>query len=189
MDNKLRIINFLGKIKEQFTMHELSKLLKIPYATFYRTIQTMPDILTKKKAGKANLIQLNKRNPILKHFLIISSNEEKDEYLKKQPLIRKITDELPIGQYTVILFGSYAKCTHTPKSDIDLLVINKKGERKPDFSRYEILFKITINPIYVTKKEFITMLKEEEENVAKQALKNNIILYNLEMFWNLAYEL
>lgn len=188
MDNKLRIINFLGKNAETaFTMHELSQQTKIPYATFYRTNKTMTDLITTTRAGKATLVQLNQQNPLTKHYLIISSKEEKDDYAKKQPIIKKISDEIPSGKYSVVLFGSYAKGTQTTKSDIDILVINEKGERKPDFSRYETIFRIKINPIYVTPKEFSAMLKETEENVGKQALKNHIILYNSELFWNLVY--
>jgi hypothetical protein len=58
MDNKLKIVNFLGKNAEKaFTMHELSKLTKIPYATFYRTISKMSDLIMKTKAGKATRLQ------------------------------------------------------------------------------------------------------------------------------------
>lgn len=188
MDKKLKIINYLGKNAETaFTMHELSKQTKIPYATFYRTVKTLSDLIIKTKAGKATLVKLNKQNALTKHYLIIASKEEKDEYLKKQPLIKKMTEELSTGDYALLLFGSYAKGAQTAKSDIDLLVINKKGEREPDFSRYETLFKIRINPIYVTREEFIAMLKDTEENVGKQALKNHIILYNPELFWNVIY--
>ena len=186
MDNKLKVINYLGKNRDEtFTMHELSKLTKVPYATFYRTIKTMADLIFKTKAGKATLVQLNKQNPLTKHYLIISSKEEKDEYFKKQPLLKKITEELPSGDYTLLLFGSYAKGTQTAKSDIDFLVINRKGEREPDFSRYETLFRIRVNPIYITREEFVAMLKEPDENVGKQALKNHVLLYNPEKFWSL----
>ena len=188
MDNRLKIINYLGKNAGQaFTMHELSKLTTIPYATFYRTMKILTDLITQTKAGKATMIQLNMQNPLTKHYLIISSKEEKDEYINKQPLLKKISKELPSGNYALILFGSYAKSTQTTKSDIDLIVINKKGAREPDFSRYETLFNIRINPIYVTREEFIAMIKDTEENVGKQALKNHIVLYNPELFWNLIY--
>ena|SRR3989344_6221083 len=188
MDNKLKVINYLGKnAGRAFTMYELSKLTKIPYATFYRTMKTMSDLAIQTKAGKATLVQLNRQNPLTKHYIIISSKEEKDEYLKKQPLIKKIADELPPGDYALIMFGSYAKGMQTTKSDVDLLVINKKGEREPDFSRYETLFRIRINPIYVTREEFIAMIKDTEENVGKQALKNHIVLYNPELFWSIIY--
>ena len=44
MDNKYKIINQLGKnYKKKYTMHELSKELSIPYASFYRTIESMKD--------------------------------------------------------------------------------------------------------------------------------------------------
>ena len=188
MDNKLKVINYLGKNTDQaFTMHELSKLAKIPYATFHRTIKKLADLIVRTKAGKATLIQINKQNQIVKHYLIISSKEEKDEYLKKQSILKKITEELPAGEYSLILFGSYSKNTQTAKSDIDLLIINKTGEREPDFSRYETLFRIRINPIYVTRKEFTAMLKDREENIGTQALRNHILLHDPELFWNLVY--
>ena len=84
---------------------------------------------------------------------------------------------------TVLLFGSYAKGTQREASDIDLMVINKKGEKSVSFSKYEILFKKKINPMFITASEFRKMLKEPDETVGKQALKDHIILNNPEGFW------
>ena len=84
-----------------------------------------------------------------------------------------------------MLFGSYAKGHPRDDSDIDLLVINKIGDRSINFSKYELLFKKKINPIFITKSEFVKMLKDSEENVGKQALKDHIILNNPESFWRL----
>lgn len=183
MDNKLKIINFLGKNGTQlYTMHELSKLLKIPYATFYRVIQNMTQLLIIKTIGKAKTLQLNKNNSIIKAYLTISSDEEKKEFLLIQPIINKIQQELNTNNI-ILLFGSYAKKKETEKSDIDLLIINKDGSKNISFSKYELLFKKKINPIFITKKEFELMLKDQEENVGKQALKNHIILSNPEKFW------
>jgi len=61
--------------------------------------------------------------------------------------------------------------------------INKEGNKSISFSKYELLFKKRINPIFVTKKEFELMLKDKEENIGKQVLKNHIILINPEEFW------
>ncbi len=188
MDNKLKIINYLGKNLEQcFTMHELSILLKIPYATFYRTIQTMKDVLIIKTVGKSKTLLLSTKNPILKSHLIISSDEEKKEFLQKQPILKKIYDELNMIDI-VLLFGSYAKKKETEKSDIDLLIVNKDGNKSISFSKYEVLFKKKFNPIFITKNEFRQMLKDEEENVGKQALKNHIILNNAEEFWRIVLD-
>ena len=183
MDNKLKIINYLGKhLGQAFTMNELSKQTKIPYATFYRTIQEMKDLAKLQAVGKSKTVALNTESPAIKAYLTISSEEEKKEFLKKQPIISKIASELDT-QDIMLLFGSYAKGTQREASDIDIMVINKKGEKSVSFSKYEVLFKKKINPIFVTGSEFRKMLKEPKENVGKQALKDHIILNNPESFW------
>lgn len=183
MDNQLKIINHLGKnLKKSFTMHELSKLVKIPYATFYRTVKKMTDLIITETVGHSKTVKINRENPNLKSYLTISSDQENKEYLKNQPIIRKIAAEIR-NKDIILLFGSYAKGTETKSSDIDMLIINKDGKRSVSFSKYELLFKKKINPIFMTLKEFKLMLKDKEENVGKQALKNHIILNNPESFW------
>lgn len=183
MDNLLKIVNYLGKNNnESFTMHELSKVTKVPYATFYRTIQKMKDLVRIQTIGHSKTISLNIDNSVIKSYLIIGSDEEKKEFLKKQPIIRKIVSELETDD-VVVLFGSYAKGAEKESSDIDLLIINKKGDKGISFSKYELLFKKKINPIFVTKSEFTNMLHDKIENVGKQTLKGHIILQNPERFW------
>jgi predicted nucleotidyltransferase len=185
MDNKLKIISCLGKnYPKEYTMNELSKALKVPYATFYRTIQEMNGLLNVKNIGKSKVLGLNLSHPTLRSYLAVAANDEKDEFLKKQPIIKKIISELNTDEI-VVLFGSYAKAIQTDKSDIDLLIINKKGEKSLSFSKYELLFKKKINPLFVTNAEFIKMLKEKEENLGKQVLKGHIVLNNPESFWKL----
>ena len=184
MDNKLKILNYLGKNKKKFTMHELSGILKIPYESFHRTIKSMPDLIIKEKAGKATLIEIKTSNPITKSYLTISSEEERKEFLKANPIINKIAKEIQ-AKDTILVFGSYAKRQHTEKSDIDLMIVSKDGSKTISFSKYETLFKKKINPMFVTEHEFKQMLKEKEENVGKQALQNHIILNNPERFWEL----
>ncbi len=185
MDNKLKIINYLGKHPQQhFTLHELSKLLDIPYASFYRTVQGMNDVLDIEVVGKSKTVDLNINNPVVKAHLTVSSDEERKEFLQKQPIIKKIAGELDTKDI-VILFGSYAKRKEMEKSDIDLLIINKEGKKSLSFSKYEVIFKKKINPLFVTAKEFKKMLQDKEENVGKQALQDHIILNNPEWFWGL----
>ena len=187
MDNNYKIINYLGKNQNRgYTMHELSKRLDIPYASFYRTIESMEDLVTIEKVGKSKVITLNKQNPVIKSHLIVSSDEERKDYLQEYPIIKKIHQELDTKD-TVVLFGSYAKKTQTEKSDIDLMIINKDGKKSISFSKYETLFRIKINPIFITKKEFKLMLKDKEENVGKQALYSHIILNNPEGFWECVF--
>ena len=187
MDNKQKLIVFLGKnLTGSYTMHQLSLLLKIPYATFYRMLKEMHSLLIIQQVGKAKTIQLNYAHPLIKSYLAISSDEEKKEFLQNQSIIKKIVSELNTKDI-IILFGSYAKKTQHEKSDIDILIINKDGTKTISFSKYELLFKKKINPIFITKKEFELMLKDKEENVGKQALKNHLILNNPEEFWGCVF--
>ncbi len=183
MNNELKIINYLGRnIGRGYTMHELSKLTGIPYASFYRAIERVKDLLVIERVGRAKTVRLNASNPIIGAHLAISSDEEKKAYIKGQPMIKKIASELRTNDI-VILFGSYAKGTQTDKSDIDVLVVNKDGKKSLSLSKYELLFRKKINPIFITESEFKEMLKSEEENVGKQALKSHIILNSPGRFW------
>lgn len=186
MDNKLRIIGFLGRHKgESFTMLETSKLLGIPYATFHRTLGGMADLVMKNKKGNTTLIEVKARNPIVTPYMALSSYEEKKEAVRKQALLKEI-DQIETSSI-VVVFGSYAKGKQRKDSDLDLLVINKRGEKDMSFSKLELIYRKKINPIYVSESEFKDMLGDEEENVGKQALKHNIVLKGHERFWELVY--
>ena len=188
MDNYLKILLFLAKNREQkFTMHEISNLTKIPYATFFRTVQRMKNLIDFTKIGKATVIDLKENNLALNSHLSVASFQETEDYLEKNPIFKKISSELQKGIYSVLLFGSFAKGMQNSKSDIDLLIINKNGEKNLNFSKYETIFSKEINPIFVSEKEFKIMLSEKEENLGKQALKANVILHNPDYFWRLVF--
>jgi len=187
MDNWLKIVNFLGKnINRSFTIRALSLNSGVAYATTYRLIKRFSKYSTHliKTVGRAETISLDPNSKTLINFLAISSQNEKLDYLLKKPLIKSINNKI-FDKDIVLLFGSYAKNKETEKSDIDLLIINKKGEKTISFKKEELLFNKKINPIFVSSKEFKEMLKDEEENVGKQALKNHIILRGFNKFWEL----
>ncbi|MDD3175827.1 MAG: nucleotidyltransferase domain-containing protein [Candidatus Nanoarchaeia archaeon] len=186
MDNKLKIINYLGKNKQSFTMNELSKILNIPYATFYREINKMKNLLKINVIGNSKIISLD-NEPILKSYLAISSEEEKIIFLKNQPLINLISKELNTND-VIILFGSYAKNKQTNNSDIDLIILNKDGKKSISLNKLETLLNKEINPMFFSYNEFKLMIDNNEENVGKQALKSHIILNNPQKFWEVIFE-
>lgn len=183
MDNKHKILLYLGK--NPFgnpTMHSLSEKLSIPYASFYRTLKSMKDLLVIQEVGKAKVVGIDWSKEIVAAYLATASYEEKKDFLRQSPLIKMISQDLTTKDI-VLLFGSYAKKAETERSDIDLLIINRKGNRSVSFSKFELLFRKEINPIFVTFKEFKLMLLDEEENVGKQALYHHILLNNPIDFW------
>ncbi|MEK6974358.1 MAG: nucleotidyltransferase domain-containing protein [Nanoarchaeota archaeon] len=188
MDNRNSLLVFLAKnMDKSLSLNQISKFSGIPYATLYRLHNENKSLLDKKIIGKTIIISL-KKIEIVKNYLIVASYEEMNEFLAKNPLFKKISEDLSGGDYSLVLFGSYAEEKHTKASDIDLLIINKDGSKNINFSKYETLFKIEINPIFVSFIEFEAMLKDKEENVGKQVLKKHIILYNQELFWNWVFK-
>lgn len=178
----------MGKnMHKSYTMHELSSILKIPYASFYRAVQNMRDLLIVKRIGQAKSISLDISQITMQSYLTIASDEEKKQFVKKRSLFRAIQNDLDVND-VILLFGSYAKGEESNHSDIDIMIINKQGKKTVTFSKYEVLYKKEINPIYFNEREFKAMLKDSKENVGKQALKGHVVLNNPKRFWELVLD-
>lgn len=187
MNNEFKIINFLGKNHDKrFTMHNLSNKTKIPYATLYRTIKKSYFLLDIEEIGKSKLVSLKKQDSLIS-FLTVSSELEKNIYLKNQPLMRRIAKKIEKEKAIVILFGSYASNNYNKNSDIDILIISRRLKKKISFLEEEFLFKKKINEIFLTKSEFIRAHRQSSENLVKQVIKNHVLLTNPEEFWRLVF--
>ncbi|NQV09252.1 nucleotidyltransferase domain-containing protein [Candidatus Woesearchaeota archaeon] len=188
MDNLLKLIQTLGKnLNNEIPLRQLSKESKTPYTTTYRLIKNNKDIFIVNKKGNIKLCSLNLKDNITKNYLILAERKEAESFIKKQPQFKVLKEELPEGAYSLILFGSRAEEKNREKSDIDLCVINKDGKKNINFSKFELLFKVEINSIYLSRKEFKSMLTEKEQNLAKEIIKKHIIFYGEEYFWNLIW--
>lgn len=189
MDNLLKLIQTLGKnLNNQIPIRQLSKESKVPYTTAHRLIKNNKGIFIIDQKGNIKLISLNLKDNIIKNYLILAERKEAESFLNKNPKFKVLKTELPKEDYSLILFGSRAEGKQREKSDIDLCVVNKDGKKNIKFSKFELLFKVEINPIYLKEKEFKQMLKEEEQNLAKEIIKKHIILYGEEYFWNLTWK-
>ena len=189
MDKLLKLVWTLGKnLNNELPIRQLANESKVPYATAYRTIEQNKQLFVIVRKGNIKLCSLNLEDPITKNYLILAERQQAESFLKKNPKLNIFKKELPKGNYTFILFGSRAEEQQRKKSDIDLCVINKDGSKNIKLSKYEILFKLEINPIYLSRKEFAIMLKEKEHNLAHEILKKHIILYGEEYFWNIIFK-
>ena len=188
MDNLLKLIQILGKnLNNEITIRQLSKESKVPYTTTHRLVKNNKGIFIINQKGNIKLVSLNVKDNITKNYLILAERKEAEFFIKKQPSFKVLKEELPKGEYSLILFGSRAEGTSRVKSDIDLCIINKDGKKNIKFSKFELLFKLDINPIYLKDSEFKQML-EEEHNLAKEIIKKHVILYGEEYFWNLIWK-
>ncbi len=189
MDNLLELVHTLGKnIHNEITLRQLSKDAKVPYTTTHRLIGSNKELFAINQKGNIKLCSLNLQDTITKNYLILSERKEAEKFMKRQPQFKVLREDLPKGDYSLVLFGSRAEGKNREKSDIDLCIINKKGEKNIRFSKFELLFRLQINPIYLSANEFRQMLREKEQNLAKEIIKKHIILYGEEYFWGLAWK-
>ncbi len=189
------LIELISNKDQALTIREISLQLGIPYMTLSRLIKKLSkqELIKVEKKGNNYLCKINLKYPLLKHHLIIASDEIAQDYLIQQPIISIVCKT--IIQYspkttTALLFGSYAKNKQEKYSDIDLAFIsqNKKSfpKLKKELSHLEKLYDKEINVLVFTPNQFKEMLSSTEENVGKQIFKNHIILYNPEQFWEVA---
>jgi len=188
---------FALNINKVRTIRQISLKTKIPYMTLNRIIKKLEkqNLIITKKVGKSVVCSLNKDNRITKQHLILASESFKDHFIEKRLLIKKINQiikENKSKEISAILFGSYAAGKEQKHSDIDIAFISESKEiiKKilDEFRTIEQIHDIEVNTMIFTKKQFKDMLKSKEENVGKQILKNHVILYNPEFFWNIIYE-
>ena len=178
MDNSNLILHRLASNPdEEYTLHELSQKLGIPYTTFLREIKRIESAVRIRKKGRSKLISI-RYNELARAYATIASYTKTQQAFQNYPVLAKIAEETT---GIALVFGSYAKGTQTKDSDIDILVVGESNTRR--FSKQQLLFKKQINPITITHEEFAAMLRADEENVVKQALRDHIILSGHEAFW------
>lgn len=189
MDSLLSLIWILGKnLPDSLTIRQLAKDASVPYATAHRTIEKHKSLFKIIKQGNIKLCSLNTEDRITKSYLILAERQQTEFFLKKNPELSILRKELPDGDYACVLFGSRAESRQRKKSDVDICIINKDGSKNVKFSKYELLFKVEINPIYLSKKEFKQMFNEKEHNLVHEIIKKHIVLFNEEYFWNGVFE-
>jgi len=186
MDNLLNLIYVLGKnMGNSLTLRQLSVEAGVPYTTANRVVKQNKGIFTLEKKGSSILCSLNINDRITLSYLSLAERKKADDFCQKNKEISVIRTDLPKGDYAAILFGSHAGGKNRKKSDIDIMVINKDGSKSISFSKHEMLFKLEINPIFMSSDEFRQMLEEKEHNLADEIIKNHIILCGEEYFWRM----
>lgn len=89
--------------------------------------------------------------------------------------------------FVLAVFGSYAKAAQKKGSDFDIAVIVEKDTKEiaPFIETVKRRELINIDYHIFTVKDFLEMLKQEQENIGKQIYKNSIIFYGFNQYLSL----
>ncbi len=184
---QLPILNKL-RIKSPQTFRELKESLKTNSNSFLqKTILEFEKekIISIEQIGNQKLYKINLTNNCINYISLISYQ------LYSLPLktIENISNELnkEISFYSLIVFGSYAKNKQTKSSDLDMAIIVKNKSSSIETILESIKRKEIINIDFhiITELELKKMIKNDEENLGKEILKNNLPIINLQIFYNI----
>lgn len=167
----------------------MKKINSNSYQRVYEAIQELikKRILCSEKVGHTNLIKLNFSREA---FVIFAFLDEQEGY--KIPNYSKIIEMKEISDYIVLVTGSYARGNANKKSDLDLVVIIPDKENVVAMQKLVeniiMLFVPEIHLYVFTKKDFIEMLKDKNNNYGREIVKNKIILKNAVKYYELLRE-
>ncbi len=184
-----RILELLfDDLTRRYSMLEISKTLKIPYPQAYRNIKSLveKELVTSVQEGKSVFISVSIAQ-VKKEYLMAELMRRDNIFkkYKKLKLIMQDLERIPKLQFICILFGSYAKGTAKPDSDIDILFIIPK---EYDYGMFEKNVKnamLTANiDVNIAFDESLHEMwsNPKKLNVANELLNGHIVLKGAEAF-------
>ena len=194
---------FYNDIAKTFTINELAKKTGVSYSYVYGQIGDLQKegVIIVSQQSNRKYCKPNYNNPEVKTAFVKISNEIARDFLKKRDtiffVVEKLLAELPkktgFNLLSIVLFGSLVKGMESKKSDMDLFVLVPLKEKYDEPVETECValskgFGIEINPIICEPASLLSMLKDKEHNVGKEILKNKIVLFGAEKFWELIFE-
>jgi len=184
---KEKLIKYLIENKEPQSILSLSGSTVIDYKNTYNLVNELQasGAIVRNIFGKTKSIMLN-----LSPNQEIFSVEEKrtEEFLSKSPklnVIKIYIEEINYPFMIVLIFGSFAKGKNTSSSDIDLCIISDNKNKIKELREMLNLLSLKLEIQEFTTKEFISMIEKRQRNLGHEIVKNNIILYGIENYYNL----
>lgn len=170
-------------------MSIMKKINSNSYQRVYEAVQELikKRVLCSEKVGHTSLIKLNFSREA---FVVFAFLDEQEGY--NIPNYPKIIEMKEISDYIVLVTGSYARGNANKKSDLDLVVIISDKENVEIIQKLveniTMLFVPEIHLYVFTKKDFIEMLKDKNDNYGKEIVKNKIVLRNAVRYYELLKE-
>ncbi len=195
---QLRVLSvFLKNEFKEYTYKEIKELSKEKSNSIIQNaIKSFlkEDLIIERKLGTSKLYLVNhNNNKIYSYFEIyIKENLNKEVRYTLNLLEESLNLNAKSFFYSIVIFGSYAIGEQTKKSDLDIAVFIENDEKKKLIEN--VLHSLNIKSILkvdghaITQKEFLEMLKINQENLGKQIARKHLIVFNPQIFYSLIKE-
>lgn len=133
--SKVRILRFLVKSQAQMNGREIAKSVGLSHVKAHTALRdlTRHGIVNMRSVGSALVYWLNEEHFLVKEIIRPVFEREGQAF---EHVVRLILKKAVSGRpLSVILFGSFAKGTAEPDSDIDVVVVYRHSKDKSSMTR------------------------------------------------------
>ena len=187
---ELEIIAHLVGQEYPKTIRGLAREIKKSYPLVHHGVQKLLKwkVLTRQDAPPSQLISISPYAPV--QYLLEAEQHHAQKFLQQHPwfflYLQDILWRCPSTFFTLLVFGSYAKGTVTPNSDLDILVIMPQEDKSLTEVFYQPATKVKKHLLFVTEHEFKEMIcKPMQLNIGNQAKTHHILIYGGEQYYAL----
>lgn len=187
----MKILGHMVKgVSREYSMKELADQLETPYVKIHSSIQRLANknIIKKRVLGKSHYCSFDYKNNL--DVACFTEAQRARDFADKNRHIKiffdNVQENLAFPDYSLAIFGSYAKKTQTKNSDLDLAVITEKGDLEKAERTINALARTSNMKIHVvgfTYNDLIEMLKSKELTVGKEIINGHIILHGCEQLY------
>ncbi|RLJ03033.1 MAG: hypothetical protein DRP11_01870 [Candidatus Aenigmatarchaeota archaeon] len=182
---RLNIIRTLLNFpKREWSISDLAEESDSSYATTWRCVRDLENygIIRSNMIGKTRVFSLVENNPYLQQIKTFLKTSTTPVINLMRGFAREMSKKFPQIK-TVILFGSYARGTAKPESDVDILILTRSKipeeieKRISEYcSRKSTVIGRKIMPDIMSTGEFRRMVREGDE-FAMNIQKEGVVLY------------
>lgn len=161
----------------QFTVNELSRISKIPYATAWRFVKKLDvaGVVLCSRIGQSYSCRLNLESPLMPEIKKLLEIKTSPQHAVLEQFVTEVKRLQGIDK--IILFGSVAKKQERPTSDVDVAIISGKRNRKLENKVTEIVDDLTRKSKVVIVPLVLTLKELEENKQFKEEVEKGRILY------------
>jgi len=172
--------HFLRGYNKEIYGRELINKVNISQKNIALTLAELEEegILSSVMKGHLKFFSLNKKNPLIKKYLLMFEVEKSIEFFNKNPKIEQILNHAKL-EGVVCIFGSYAKGIQKKSSDLDLFIVGNFDENEIKKIAKDYNLEVGVKGGGIS--DFVNSLKEKNPLI-EEIIENHILFVGYESF-------
>jgi len=182
---------FVSKITEKFSVRQVAETAGKPYPLIHRSVKALIESkLLEKDVHNLVSLNYNENHSILSYVEGLRMAEFLEKHKTIELFVKDALDGIKMDYFTMLLFGSYAKCKETKGSDVDILIIMEDGNKTETVEKImdtiSSRFSVKFDCIVISAESACEMLaRRNQANVMNESMDSHILLFGAENYYRL----